>query len=362
MSSSVTRIDSYQMKPMKTKNQKRASTLTLNGELYDASTGLRVTPTTQEPTIKTRHYGSFDVRPSSAMHAGPARSNTLRRNGLAKPQPAHQRASRHVRTIAPVSKHPLVTHFERPLTATIDSPHVVRPSEILSALNQDDTGEQSVGLATQIQNHSSAANAALPPQKPHKPTSHAITEHQMKHEPPRTGIFRTNDVDRSYTRIAKTWKKYQGRIRPTPPVIISAIIAAILIASVLCYLKVPALSLFVAAKSAGVEASYPGYIPSGYHFKGPVTYNDGKVTMMFTAAGGDSSFTIEQKSTPWDSGAVLDNYVLARSSTYLTYSQSGVTIYTFGSQAAWVNAGVLHTIDGTAQLNSEQILRIAGSM
>lgn len=353
------------MEPTKTNTQKRESVITINGKLFNARTGQPIDTVTHAPLPKTRQYGSFDVKPSTAVHSGPARSNTLRRTGLAKPAPAKLLASRHVRTIAPIQTHPLVTKFERPVSAEVNSPHVVRPSEILSALNTADTTEQPAMYAAQVQNYSSAANIAPAPRKVHKSVSHKVTDHQLEKAPtkaPRTGIFKTNDADKAYSRVTRQWKKFQKRIRLTPPIIASGIIVAVLIAGVICYLTVPALSLFVAAKSAGVDATYPGYVPSGYHYKGPVTYSEGKVTMRFASGGAESNFTIEQNSTYWDSGAVLDNYVLARSQNYLTYSQGGITIYTFGSQAAWVNAGVLHTIDGTAQLSSDQILRIAGSM
>jgi hypothetical protein len=46
----------------------------------------------------------------------------------------------------------------------------------------------------------------------------------------------------------------------------------------------------------------------------------------------------------------------------LTYSERGLTVYTYGSKAAWVNGGILYTLNGNAPLNSDQILKIASSM
>lgn len=354
------------MEPTKTKNQKAASILTINGKTFDATKGTAIDPRTGKPLPKTRHYGSFDVRPSASVHAGPSRSKTLRRTGLAKPQTARPLAARHVRSVTQVPTHPAVSRFGRPAEAAVSDRHVVHPNEVLSAVNTADAADRPVMLATQVQNYSPAAKIVRPAKQAAASLSHKITEHAVKHAPTRAqkrkGIFKTNDVDREYARLTRVWKKISKHVKLTPPVIVSGVILLVLAASVICYLTVPALSLYVAAKSANVEATYPGYIPAGYHFKGPVTYSEGKVTMRFAAAGSDSAFTIEQNSTYWDSGAVLDNYVLARSQNYLTYSQGGITIYTFGSQAAWVNAGVLHTIDGNAQLTSDQILRIAGSM
>jgi hypothetical protein len=352
----------------KTKTQKRAATVTINGKLYDATSGTPIDYTTHKPLPKTRQYGSFDVKPSGSVHSGPSRSHTLRRTGLVKPEPVKPRplAARHVRTITPVATHPAVSRFGRPESAAVNAPHVVKPSEVLSALNTPDTTDTPVMLATQVQNYSAANTIAKPAKKSHKPASHKVTEHQLHHAPAhhatKTGIFKPTEADKAYSRVTRIWKKYQKRIHPTPQLVLAGAVFIVLVAGVVGYLTVPSLSLFVAAKSAGVEATYPGFVPAGYHFDGPVTYGQGKVTIKFAAAGSDSQFTIEQRATYWDSGAVLDNYVLEKSQNYLTYSQSGITVYTFGSQAAWVNAGVLHTIDGTAQLNSDQILRIAGSM
>jgi hypothetical protein len=60
---------------------------------------------------------------------------------------------------------------------------------------------------------------------------------------------------------------------------------------------------------------------------------------------------------------VLDNYVKEKAGdNYITYNERGLTIYTYNSNAAWVNNGVLYTIDGDAPLSSDQIRRIATSL
>ena len=336
--------------------------MTINGKLYDANTGKPLDVVSRQPLAKTRTYGSFDVKPSSGVHSGPARSQTLRRSGLSKPAVSRPITVRHVRTVSPVTTHPAVSRFGRPADASINEAHTVKPSDILSSINAADAADRPTGFATQVQNYTPAAQVATPRKKARQTASRSLTDHAIAQAPThaakaahRKRVSKTNQTE-------SNWRRFQKRIRLSPPLVITGIILAVLIASVICYLTIPALSLFVAAKSANVEAAYPNYVPAGYHFKGPVTYREGTVTMNFASGGSDKAFTIEQNNTGWDSGAVLDNYVLARSQNYLTYSQGGITVYTFGSEAAWVNAGVLHTIDGSAGLTSEQILRIAGSM
>lgn len=353
------------------------ATLSLNGTTYDALSGQALDPATRAPLPKTRRYGSFDVTPAGRMHSGPARSQTLRRTGLSKPPVATPSAGvrqdvvqvrRHVRTVSPVATHPAVSRFgrdfEAPAAGRSDAPHTVRPSDILSSVNAGDAAERPVGLATQVQNYTPAAHVARVAKAAHtRPRSHAVTEHQLAHTPSRAAkAHAARHAAKTAARTESRWRHFQKRIRLSPPLIATGIVIAVLAASAVSYLTVPALSLFVAAKSAHVEATYPNYVPAGYRFKGPVSYSDGDVTMTFKASGSAKTFTIVQKNTAWDSGAVLDNYVLSEPRDYLTYSQGGITVYTFGSSAAWVNAGVLHTISGDADLTSDQILRIVGSM
>lgn len=124
----------------------------------------------------------------------------------------------------------------------------------------------------------------------------------------------------------------------------------------------PNLSMRVAAANAGVDASFPDYRPDGYRFDGPIAYNNGEVSLKFASNTNTSGYTINQKNSSWDSQAVLDNYVSKKAKDYLTYSEQGLTIYTFDGEAAWVNGGVFYTIEGDAPLSSDQVLRIAGSM
>ena len=85
--------------------------------------------------------------------------------------------------------------------------------------------------------------------------------------------------------------------------------------------------------------------------------------MKFAANGGPQNYTVTQTKSSWDSTAVLDNYVTPRAGvSYIPYTERGLTIYTYGNNAAWVNGGILYTIEGNAPLSSEQIRHIATSL
>ena len=46
---------------------------------------------------------------------------------------------------------------------------------------------------------------------------------------------------------------------------------------------------------------------------------------------------------------------------FLTSRDRGITVYTHDGNAAWVNRGILYTIEGDAGLSSDAIMRIANS-
>ena len=143
----------------------------------------------------------------------------------------------------------------------------------------------------------------------------------------------------------------------------SVALAVMLLGAYFTYLNMPALSTRVAAAQAGINATYPGYQPAGYTLNGPVAYDKGSVTMKFASNGSSETFTLAQTKSNWDSSAVLENYVKpAAGRKYSTATINGLTIDTYNSNAAWVNGGILYTVQGSAQLAPDQIERLAASL
>lgn len=129
------------------------------------------------------------------------------------------------------------------------------------------------------------------------------------------------------------------------------------------YNLVPGVSVGIASAQAGIDASFPEYIPDGFSLKQPVTYSDGEVDLVFKSNSNDSYYQVKQARSSWDSSAVLDNVVKpAAGDNYATVKEKGLTIYTYEQQAAWVNGGILHTITGDAALSNDQVRRIATSL
>ncbi len=144
--------------------------------------------------------------------------------------------------------------------------------------------------------------------------------------------------------------------------IISASFAVMLLAGYFTYLNIPHLSVRMAATQSGIAATYPNYKPDGYRLDGQISSRNNGVDMRFAAVAGETSYSISQQASSWDSSAVAE-YVRSQAKTGVTTTQaSGITIYTYDSGAAWVNKGILYTIEGDAPLSSEQIKKIATSM
>lgn len=128
-------------------------------------------------------------------------------------------------------------------------------------------------------------------------------------------------------------------------------------------LNMPDISLKVAAMQTGINASYPGYVPRDYSVSS-ITSENGRVTIVFRNNTADSEFTIVEESSSWDSNALLKNYVKDEyGDDYTTVREQGLTLYVSGSNATWVNGGVLYKINANnGVLTSKQIKSIAVSL
>lgn len=315
--------------------------VTINGQEYDAVTGLPVlTKATVDPVAigvpEQRHTAPT---PATHLHAKVQRSTTLNRKFIKKPAP--------VRTT-------IVGH--RSKSSTIDgvkpATHVqVRKfaAHPVGATKSMDIGPVTHPLVAKAHARS-AAKAAAPVAQTHTPAT------EVNKQALTTAVA-------SAHRSTKPHVPHFLRQRQRLAGIIAATFALVLLGGYFTYLNMPSLSVRVAAAQAGISAGYPNYRPDGYALNGPVTYSDGRVSMNFKANGGTTSFTVNQSKSSWNSDAVLDNYVSPRAgSGYVPYTERGLTIYTYGNNAAWVNGGILYTIEGNAPLSSDQIRRIATSL
>lgn len=127
------------------------------------------------------------------------------------------------------------------------------------------------------------------------------------------------------------------------------------------YLYLPNISMQFASAQANISATYPKYCPDGYSWDA-VSYSEGEVNIKFHANTGSSKFAIRQSKSSWDSTAVKNQVSKDSNGEFITTEERGLTIYTYGGNASWVNGGILYNITGDAPLSGDQIRRIATSL
>lgn len=316
--------------------------IAIEGQEYDSVTGLPISNQSRAPHSTKNEQTAPPFKHSNAatyLHHSVQHSTTLHRRAVKRPSRVIKHSSNAIR-FSDVTPHPQARKFApHPVGALapkkqindigpVPHPHVVK-AHAKSAAKQYVQQQSVAPTASQIKE--GAISAAV-----------AKTQKQIKHRAPMS-------------------QRILPRQRITA--ILSATFALVLLGGYFTYLNMPQLSVRVAAAQAGINADYPDYHPDGYSLNGPVTYGEGRVSMNFKSNSGSQSYIVSQSKSSWNSEAVLDNYVTPRAgSSYIPYAERGLTIYTFGDNATWVNGGILYTIQGDAPLSSEQIRKIATSL
>ena len=127
--------------------------------------------------------------------------------------------------------------------------------------------------------------------------------------------------------------------------------------------NMPDISIKVAAMQTGIQATYPSYVPRDYRLSGVYTAQDNSVAMDFLGPN-QAKFTLTEEKLPWDSTALLNRFVKPKwGEDFTTIKEQGVTIYISGSNAAWVNAGIVYKITNLhGELTKKQIKNIVTSL
>ncbi len=304
----------------------KQQTVEINGALYDAQSGEPLQPTETSSTTKGAH--------ASSVHARTSRSHTLSRKHVVTehaaqlPRPAKVKRSPHISKFA---------HEPQAVAAHKRTFHDIGPVR-----------HPIVAKATNHAPLHPIAKTATPKAAP-APARH------LKEQAIERALENAQPVSRAQHKTS------QGRGRMFN--IATASLAILLLAGYLTYLNMPGFSVRMAAIQAGIDATYPEYRPSGYRLDGPVAYKDGEVAIHFASNAGPQKFALNQAKSTWDSSALLTNYVEPAAGTdYETYSDGGLTVYTYGNNAAWVNGGILYTIQGNTLLSNDQILGMATSL
>lgn len=316
--------------------------VTINGRTYDAVTGLPVTvPKPAKVASKSAAKPAATARTTKAseVHATTQRSKTLHRRATKKPTGGRSM------DIAPVTKPQRFAPHPTPKPVT-------RPTPVAAPAPKKVVQRDSPMRPAQV--HPVAARA-LQRTAPAKAVAKPTTAKQVKEAALAKALAAPKAPVAKKSIRKNPWVK---RL-----IIIGSIIIAIGLVLFAIYRFVPAVTVGIASAQAGVQASYPEFVPDGYHLSHPVTFSDGEVRLDFTSNSNDTSYSITQTNSSWDSSAVLDKVVRPEAGeNYVITRERGLTLYSYKTSAAWVNGGILYVIDSKAPLSGEQIRRIATSL
>lgn len=344
--------------------------ITINGVAYDSATGQPVEQTNQQSNV-TRH-SSDNAR---AVHVQLQKSNTLSRRYVHPAKTTPISAARHAvnpataihAPIEParVERSPMVSHFA-PLSSTTSqaAPDHVTVRQLTKPASKPAADIRPAVTHPAVQRYHDQRKTESPA---HQATAQAIKPSDViKREAIAEATAKMPAKSAKSSKKATKLRKSRQKQRSIFGRLVSfgsAATAIVFLGAYVTYLNMPAISTRVAAAQAGINATYPGYKPTGYSLNGPVAYSEGSVSMKFAANGSPESYTLDQARTGWDSSALLENYITPRAGdNYTTITSGGLTIYSYGNNSAWINNGILYTITGSAVLSNSQVERIATSL
>ena len=275
------------------------------------------------------------VSSARTIHSGVKKSQTLVRRVTKKPIASRSALPTRGRSMD-IAMSPHITRFARPIV--------------------DKTRSVATEITKTREPHP-AVKAFAAHKSPATPTA-APTSSELKAQLVKEAVEKTSEVNSTARRERKPKNRFALTLATT------FLLAVIGYAT---YNYIPALSIRVAASQAGINASYPSYVPEGYSFRGPVSFTGGKVNISYLDPSGQAGFSISESRSSYDSSAVKQNITSGwRGGSPMNLEEQGQTIFYSLSggrtEAAWVNGGILYQISGDSQLGADNIRRIVKSM
>lgn len=322
---------------------KEQEIVTVNGQSYDKRTGMPIDITSASvPTpVKSAKESS------GTLHSSAQKSTTLRRGPLR--QPKKPPAPTEVQKTSP-------SLVARPQRRSLDIARHPQVKKISSAPAASKVSSQDI--APRNHPHVIAANQRAQQKKAiHAPATRTITTKEVKdNEIARVLATQTSKPKKASRKKLSLFKRKKA-IR------LGAIIASIVVViGIAIWMNLPIISVKFASAQADVAAEFPHFTPDGYTLNLPINANDNEVAITFKSRQNDSTFTLKQSKSAWDSNAVRAMVERDSKGQFLTTLDRGLTVYTYDGNGAWVNKGILYSISGDARLQKETIMRIANSL
>jgi hypothetical protein len=287
---------------------------------------------------------------SSHVHRRTQKAKTLMRSGLKKPiaasgqfvkHPPGFRPEREMRAKA-TPKHNRVDHFGMPTPRQKTAPTAAVSGELMPA---------KAGAGQVYHPSSTAPLPSIVTCSSHLSLERLLDQALTHADTHREAI--------RYQAARHFWhRRWLGGNRKW--LVLAGVLIAVLAGLLISWQKVPALSVKMAGFRAHVKSAVPVYIPDGFHLAGPAKATSGTVNISYVSNTSiDRYYDIVQAQSNLTSQSVEQN-VVPKGATVQTSQVDGNTVYIYGrdNDAAWVNNGVLYTINDHANLSSDELIKI----
>jgi hypothetical protein len=345
---------------------KNNNIIEINGIKYDAKTGAAMpranghhaTPAKQPLQTAVKRPTMSDVVRNPASHAAaraPKPSSTLMRHSVKKPSPTprkHSKAQGHTTAVTtPTGSKPLVKQSINRVDDNLllkakrfpQSKLIQHFSQVTSDSNKFAAISPPAPLSTSPVSPNRPAQAQR--KAPSKPqTTAELLDHALRHA--------TSHEQKDH---AKPKKKRGLKIASTAALLL--VVLGVVISQ-----QIPNVKLHMASAAAGFHASLPDYKPAGYRLS-RMDSNSGVVATTFQSNSDQRQYTLTQKTSNWDSQALLDNFVAGHDKKYKVVEAAGRTVYIYGDHnATWVNAGIWYIVQSDGSLTNKQLSDLASSL
>jgi hypothetical protein len=350
----------------------------LNGKQYDAVSGAFMGATNASPVKTPPVVDNF----IPAVPIAPAKPTVADPVAVQAPQQRTSTPAQHITAHQPEQPQTLMRRaVQKPEVAApaqlkvqapaTPSSSLVKPTSSLQKLSVSSVNPGRLERSKQvnqlgvINRFSDVVGQPQPTPRPNTPTPYdppvsapAPTDPQ----PDSQALF-----DKAIANATSHQEVYKGKpahhgMRRGHAAIVASAFALIFVGGFLMYHSVPSLNLGIASARAGFHASMPGYQPSGFSL-GQFNYGPGSVTINYHSNSDDRKYTVTQRTSTWDSDALLANFVKPTKQSYQTYQVNGRTVYLYGdNNATWVDGGIWYVVNGDSALSNNQLLKMAGSI
>lgn len=297
-------------------------------------------------------------RVTNLATAAPAASSAL-----ASSQPAHIRPMNDIKTSpkapSPVTSGPLSSGLStnpptpgpyRSSTPNNTSPHMQ------SGVNPVPAHQAPLGKPAPSTQHILSSHTQ--PAQPKPPTTGATPQHNNA-QGASTQVM-SNNVSKTKNSSKGSTKKLGSKVAS-----VSLSLAGLILLGVYVWqINYPNLALKVASSKAGISASLPSYVPSGWQVSGDIQSNPGSIGYELKSSDGAKTIAVNEDRSEWDSQALAENYLATKTNKYTTVQSEGLTIYLYNNnQASWINHGTWYRIEGDNHgLSQDQIIKMATSL